>query len=218
MSCRVPNRCFSGKFQGQFELPPCEHTMAETASQEACMHPRTMFPRGFVERRDVEQYFWTRSTVHRLIKALEHLPDCCCMAAPSLAVGMHIAGRDERLLDIDRRMDFLPGFQYWDIQAPVRVSACSGQAFRVIIFDPPFFYVSMAQLYAAVLVACKGDTSTKLMLGFLRREEPLLMATFKQFKLRPTKFVLEYANVKPNKWRNYALYSNVDLPGIKRLP
>lgn len=84
-----------------------------THSGEARVHPRTMFPRGFAERRDIEQYFWTRATVGRLIHALEHLPDCCCMAAPSLAVGMHAAGRVERLLDIDIRLAFLPGFQYW---------------------------------------------------------------------------------------------------------
>lgn len=88
----------------------------------------------------------------------------------------------------------------------------------MIVVDPPFFYVPMAQLLAAVLLTCNGDTSTKLMLGFLKREEPLLLHTFKQFNLKRTKFVLEYAHVKPNKWRNYALYSNVDLPGIKRLP
>lgn len=104
-----------------------------------------------------------------------------------------------------------------DIRVPVPVSSCSGQAFRVVIFDPPFFYVPMEQAHAAVLVACGGDTTTKLMLSFLKREEPLLLETFKAFNLKRTKFVLEYAHVKPNKWRNYALYSNVDLPGIKRV-
>lgn len=47
---------------------------------------------------------------------------------------------------------------------------------------------------------CKGDTSAKLMIAFLRREEASLLTTFAPFNLRPTSFVLEYATVKTNKW------------------
>lgn len=36
------------------------------------------------------------------------------------------------------------------------------------------------------------------------------------FNLERTSFELEYATVKANRWDNYALYSNVDLPFIKR--
>ncbi len=88
---------------------------------------------------------------------------------------------------------------------------------RIIVFDPPFFYISMEKLFAAVRTICANDFKTKLLVGFLAREEPALLATFAPFNLRRTRFPLEYANVKPNKWRNYALYSNVDLPGVKRM-
>jgi len=173
---------------------------------------RSMFPEGFVERRDLEQYFWTEETVMRLMKALEYTPDCCCLATPSLAQGMHVTGREETLLDIDTRFEYLPKFRYWDIQCPSPV----GETFRVVVFDPPFFYIAMDQLFKAVTEVCNGHTSTKLLIGFLKREEPLLLKTFAPFKLRQTNFPLEYATVKPNKWRNYALYANVDLPGIRR--
>lgn len=177
----------------------------------------SMFAAGFVERRDLEQYVWTRTTVQQLLRALEHFKDPCCLATPSLAHGMWQEGRTERLLDIDRRFEYLPGFKYWDLRAPEPVSACSGHSFQVVVFDPPFFYVPMHQLHAAVMQVCQGDASTKIMIGFLRREEPALLSVFSAFKLKRTAFVLEYATVKPNKWQNYALYSNVDLPGIKRL-
>jgi hypothetical protein len=91
------------------------------------------------------------------------------------------------------------------------------QKFRVVVFDPPFFYIPMDELHRAVLEVCKGDTKTWLLIGFLVREERNLLNTFEEFKLMKTEFVLEYATVKPNKWRNYALYGNVDLPGIKRI-
>jgi hypothetical protein len=161
-----------------------------------------MFSNGFVERHDLEQYFWTTTTVHKLRRALdpEHL---CCLATPSLAHAFHVEdlAQEVRLLDIDTRFSVL----------------ASNSTFRVVVFDPPFFYIPMDALHRAVLAVCKGDTTTKLLIGFLVREQASLLAVFKEFGLTRTKFVLEYATVKSNKWRNYALYSNVDLPGIKRI-
>ncbi len=83
--------------------------------------------------------------------------------------------------------------------------------------DPPFFYIPLEVIRDAVLAITKGSTSTKLIIGFLKREEQALLETFKEFNLKETNFELEYATVKDNKWKNYSLYSNVDLPGIKRL-
>lgn len=176
-----------------------------------------MFAEGFEERHDLEQYFWTKDTVARLQKALEFSHDCCCLTSPSLAQAWHDEGRDEVLLDIDRRFAYLPKYVFWDLQKPEAVDAGGGRPFRLIVFDPPFFYIPMEQLYKAVLTVCAMDTSTKIMIGFLKREEPLLLSTFRGFQLRRTSFKLEYATVKPNKWANYALYTNVDLPRIKRM-
>jgi len=175
-----------------------------------------MFADGFTERRDLEQYFWNQGTVERLMKALEYTGDCCCLTTPTLAHKMHETGREETLLDIDTRFEYLPKYRYWDILKPAPVDAGNGKPFHIIVFDPPFFYISLAQLYTAVLEVCKNDTSTKLMLGFLKREEPALLKTFAAFNLKRTNFVLEYATVKENKWTNYCLFSNVDLPGVKR--
>lgn len=177
---------------------------------------RHMFSDGFVERHDLEQYFWTTTTVDALAKALTHEPKLCCMAAPSIAQAFYIQdGRAVRLLDIDTRFSYLPGFRYWDIRHPEPLPG--SESFRVVVFDPPFFYIPMHELHRAVLEVCRGDPRTRLLIGFLVREEASLLKTFKEFNLVRTKFALEYATVKPNKWRNYALYSNVDLPGIKRL-
>lgn len=175
---------------------------------------RSMFSNGFQERHDLEQCFWTDATVFRLLKALEYSSDCCCLTTPTLAVAFHENGRDEVLLDIDERFDYLPKFRYWDLRNPTELDSDS---FQVIVFDPPFFYIPMEALYKAVLAVCNGNTSTKIMIGFLIREEKELLTWFKEFNLKKTSFRLEYATVKSNKWRNYALYSNVDLPGIKRL-
>ena len=38
------------------------------------------------------------------------------------------------------------------------------------------------------------------------------------YGISETSAKLEYAHIKQNKWRNFKLYSNIDLPGIKRIP
>jgi Probable N6-adenine methyltransferase len=174
---------------------------------------RNMFVDEFRERRDLEQYFWTRDCVSAIQRAVQgYADDCCGLCVPTLAVAYHQSGQEIHLLDIDTRFDFLPLFRYFDLLRPHEF-VCSG--FNIIVFDPPFFYIPMDVLHAAVVHLVKGKS--KLLIGFLKREENVLLDTFRDFELRPTNFQLEYSHVKPNKWKNYCLYSNVDLPGIKRL-
>lgn len=181
-----------------------------------------MFLNGFVERRDLEQYFWTQNTIDKLGEALqlEFGPEAvCCLCTPSLAHTFWTERKEAlSLLDIDTRFEYLPKFYYFDLRRPSDTDLASDQEFwRIIVFDPPFFYIPMEILYKAVLHVCDGKIeSTKLLVGFLKREETQLLTIFKSFNLRRTNFPLEYQHVKPNKWRNYALYSNIDLKGIKR--
>jgi len=174
---------------------------------------RTMFPDGFKERYDLEQYFWTEETVQKLLQSLEFMDSCCCLTTPSLGEGFNRIGREEVVLDIDTRFEYLPKFRYFDIRLPKEQE----EDFRVIILDPPFFYLPMEQIYNAVVTVCKGNFNTKILIGFLKREEKTLLETFKKFNLKETNFKLQYATARPNKWQNYALYSNIDLPNIKRI-
>lgn len=173
---------------------------------------RSMFSDGFVERYDIEQYFWTEDTVNRLLHSLQYMSDCCCLTTPSLGAGFYNIGREEVVLDIDKRFEYLPKFQYYDIRIPTPLD----DNFNIIILDPPFFYIPMEIIYNAVVEIAKNNFNTKILMGFLKREEKILLETFKKFNLRETNFKLEYATVKPNKWKNYSLYSNIDLPNIKR--
>ena len=60
--------------------------------------------------------------------------------------------------------------------------------------------------------------NTNIIIAFLVRFEYPLLETFKSYGISETKFKLEYAHIKPNKWKNFKLYSNIDLLGIKRIP
>lgn len=206
------------KFDQKNKSSPPTKIVSDTEAPEG----RRMFSRGFLERRDLEQYFWTDKTIDALLSAVKFTFDpeaSCCLCTPSLADAWWTTeGIAVSLLDIDTRFNYLPKFHYFDLRRPADTKFPQEEQdfWRVIVFDPPFFYISLSVLYEAVLHVSKSK-STKLLLGFLKREEQALLQVFKEFDLKRTSFPLEYSHVKPNKWINYALYSNIDMPGIKRI-
>jgi hypothetical protein len=183
-------------------------------SLEITLRPKTVVATEFEERHEVEQYFWSERTVCTLASALAGMQNICCLTTPALAQALHEeGGKDVTLLDIDERFASLPGFCHFDLLKPV----CAASRFDVIVFDPPFFSIPAQQLKRAVLAITSGRTDVPVLMAFLVRAEAELLSVFSDFRLFKTKFALEYANVKESKWSNYALYSNIDLPGVKRL-
>jgi hypothetical protein len=81
----------------------------------------------------------------------------------------------------------------------------------LLVLDPPFFFVPIEQFKVAVDVLTNSNPNTKILIGFLKREEPRLLKAFEMYGLKRTNFELMY------KCRNFSLYSNIDLPGIKRI-
>ena len=79
----------------------------------------SMFDEDFEERYDVEQYCWTKDTIKRLLKSLEFIENCCCLTTPSLGKGFFNIGRNEVVLDIDTRFNYLPKYRYFDIKNPI---------------------------------------------------------------------------------------------------
>jgi hypothetical protein len=170
------------------------------------------------EIKDNEQFFWSRETVEKLAKACEFtfVEETCCLTTPSLAHYWHENGREETLLDIDTRFSYIPGFKYYDLRKP-DPDIGPDDNFRLLIIDPPFFIVPIETIGEAVDQITGKDYDTKIIIGFLSREEKRLQLAFEHYCLKPTKFPLQYPSIKENKWQNFVLYSNIDLPGIKRL-
>ena len=55
------------------------------------------------------------------------------------------------------------------------------------------------------------------MISFMQKDELRVKQAFREFNLERTNLELEYATVGPNRWQNYSLWSNTDIPMIKRL-
>ena len=84
----------------------------------------SIMPDGFRERRDLEQYFFTKNTIESLIGAFmmaEPNPEelekkLCLICAPSLAKAFwEMHGLKITILDVDERFKDLPGFRYFDL-------------------------------------------------------------------------------------------------------
>ena len=176
---------------------------------------KDVFLNGLEENHEYEQFFWNKETVDRLMKACEfqYIEQTCCLTTPSLAHAWTDQGREEVLLDIDKRFSYLPKFKYYDVRQPYHFD----NDFRLIILDPPFFVVPIEEFRKAVDILTNKNFQTKILLGFIKREEKRLLEAFKDYNLVRTTCELAYASIKPNKWANFALYSNIDLPGIKRI-
>jgi hypothetical protein len=169
------------------------------------------------EKRELEQYFWTSNVVRKILEATQwNFKECCCFTTPSLAHLYHESGNDQTLLDIDTRFKYLPRFERFDITAPH--TPVGAGSFEVLVIDPPFCGITTDQLYSATekITGCNYDT--KIIIAYLVRFEHALLDKFKRYGISETSTPLEYAGIKENKWGNFALYSNVDLPGIKRIP
>jgi len=175
---------------------------------------KDVFDNKIDERRDLEQFFWTSKTVRDLVEACEYISDTCCFTTPSLAQGFHNNGREEKLLDIDERFNYLPRFEKFDIRNPHNLN----ETFNIIVIDPPFFNISTKELFEATNVITNNDFSTNIIIAYLKRFEYPLLETFKPYGISETNLMPEYAHIKENKWRNFKIYSNIDLPNMKRIP
>ena len=176
------------------------------------------------ERHDREQYFWNRETIDTFLTALQAwtLNRVCCLCTPTLAhVFWTEHQREEYCLDIDERFAYIPGWRYFDLLKPEEYVPSETEEIGVVVFDPPFFSIPVEQMKVAIERVLglhnESQRAVKMIAGFRKRDSKKFLEVFAGFGLKRTKTVLGYVSIKTGKWANYTLFSNVDLPGIRRL-
>jgi hypothetical protein len=105
------------------------------------------------ERHENEQYFFDGPTLETLAEVVAGFANPCCLCAPLLGRELERRGGAVRTLDIDMRFTHLKGFVPYDIYRPHWL----GEAFGLIVCDPPFFNVSLSQLFAALRLLSRYD-------------------------------------------------------------
>jgi Probable N6-adenine methyltransferase len=159
----------------------------------------------FDERHEHEQYFFDQRTLDELAGFVAGFPRPCCLCAPLLGRELEQRGVAVTTLDVDERFAGLRGYRHYDLFRPEWL----GEEFGLILGDPPFFRVSLSQLFRAVRLLSRGDLRQPLMIAYLTRRSTNLLGTFAAFELRPTGYHPRYLTVRGLARNDAEFFSNL---------
>ncbi len=179
------------------------------------------FTRGFCESQancmyelhKNEQYFFDPETLSHLVSFLAAFNHIGVVCAPMLGQALAKDGRNVTVLDIDERFAKVPGFLTWNIYRPQRLS----QEFEIIICDPPFFKVSLSQLFKAIRVLSHHSLDQKLLISYLHRRIDAIIGTFTPFKLEATGFFPSYTSIKKTEKNKIQFFGNLGKEAHEKL-
>ena len=155
-----------------------------------------------------EQYFFDGQTLGELANFIGLFQSPCCLCAPMLGRELHHRGRKVAVLDVDQRFGDLPGFVEWDLYRPKHLD----QEFDLIVCNPPFFKVSLSQLFTAVRLLCHFNLTRQVMISYPLRRRNAILGTFAPFNLAPTGYRPGYLTVRQCEKNDIEFYANFDLP------
>jgi hypothetical protein len=145
-----------------------------------------------------EQYFWDEDTVARLADVAARFQNPACLCAPLLGRELERRGVSCRTLDVDERFADLKGFSRFDVYRPT----WQNERFGVIVCDPPFWIVSLSQLFAAIRLLAQHDFEQPLAVCYPARRGANICATFARFELKATGFYPGYRTVNTSDERD----------------
>lgn len=151
------------------------------------------------------QFFFTKETADLLVKELDGFRNPCCLCTPRLGQAWMEQGREVRVLDIDKRFKFLPGYRYFDLLKPTSFE----EQFDLIIMDPYFF--SPDKLVVAIDCLSKSQYQQKLLLVYKTTEEQKLLDAFAKYDLKRTEHHPSHTMVTEEGRKEFAFYANFDL-------
>lgn len=160
------------------------------------------------ERHDFEQYFFADPTVEELAPLIERFQRPVILCAPRLGQALERRGRDVATLDVDERFAHLRGFVKWNIRRPAPIPFKPD----FIFCDPPFFGVSLTELFAAIRLVAGFDMRTPVAVSYLSRRAGALTRAFEPFGLAPTAYRPAYMSVENSGRTAIELFANFDDP------
>lgn len=153
-----------------------------------------------------EQYFFDTKTTNKVADLLEPSDRSCVLCAPMVGMELEDRGCDVTTLDIDERFADLRSFRRWDLYRPERLDATVDVIFR----DPPFFNVSLSQLFNAIRVLAHYDVRQHVAIGYLKRRSTAVESVFSPFGLRRISFALGYRTVQKCERNDIAVFANFE--------
>ena len=165
------------------------------------------------EQHQNEQYFFDQATLAHLANFVQQFENPCCLCVPLLGKTLAEHGVQVRVLDIDERFAAVPGFRHFDIYRPDYLD----ETFDLIICDPPFYNVSLSQLFTAVRQLAHFNFAQPLMIAYLQRRGTNVMGTFNKFNLTATGYFPKYQTVQDIERNKIEFFSNLEQTLIQQL-
>ena len=165
------------------------------------------------ELHEREQYFFDEPTQRHLAQFARGFSHPCCLCAP--LVGQMLAQQNvtATVLDYDDRFSPVPGFQCYDLQRPQALQ----QNFGLIICDPPFFNVSLTQLFDVIRLLSHFNYQQPILLCYLRRRTSSVLRAFNRFNLAPTGYFPRYQTVSSIERNEIEFFGNLDEQSLQKL-
>lgn len=165
------------------------------------------------ELHENEQYFFDQATLDHLTRFLTAWPSPCCLCAPMLGKRLVDQGVEVTILDIDERFAAVPGFRRYDIYRPEWL----GNGFGIILCDPPFYNVSLSQLFTAIRILSCYRLDQPLLISYLQRRSAAIVGAFRPFGLQPTGYIAHYQTVQASERNVIEFFSNLPNEQIETL-
>jgi len=159
-----------------------------------------------LEQHEREQYFWNEATINAVADVAARWENPCCLCAPMVGRELARRGVQAHVLDIDERFSSVPGFMKYDLYRPLWL----GERFGVIFCDPPFWIVSLSQLFAAIRRLSGYDDLQPLAICYPTRRGANLTATFARFGLKPSGFLPKYQTVQESERNRIEFFCNFE--------
>ncbi len=160
-----------------------------------------------------EQYFFDDATIKHLTGFLYAYESICVLCAPLLGRSLSSIKSNVTILDIDDRFTDTKGYLSWNIYKPQWIN----QSFDIIICDPPFFNVSLSQLFKAIRMLSHNNFGQKLMIGYLSRRSQALIGSFHLFNLLPTGYYPSYITVQKTEKNEIEFFGNLNAAELEAL-
>lgn len=142
-----------------------------------------------------EQYFFDQTTITQLTTFLSQFESICTLCAPMIGKELNCLKKDVTILDIDDRFSSEKGFLNWNIYKPEWIN----KTFDIIFCDPPFFNVSLSQLFKAIRMLSHNNFEQELMLGYLCRRSEAIIGSFHLFNIKPSGYYPSLCNSAKNR-------------------
>ncbi len=165
-----------------------------------------------LERHEWEQYFWDAPTLETLPDVTARFEFPCALCAPMLGRALSERGIKARVLDSDERFAADANFAHFDLYRPL----WRAETYGAIFCDPPFWEVSLSQLFAAIRLLAHHNWEQPLAICYPTRRAKNICGTFARFGLQPTGYFPGYLTVQQLERNRIEFFANFAWSGDEK--